>query len=127
MSDIMAAVLPRADYSRAGYPTFFYKLRNKKALKRASIRRASILDLGEVSFKTPYEFEYMIEDGYFTADFSAGGLVIASAEDSFSEMIHDIKAQLCHAWDYYALEDDMNLTEDAVAIKKWLRRKMRAK
>lgn len=128
MSNNMTAVLPQGDYSRNWYPSSSYKLINRNALKYAAKKTVIIKDLGNsMCFIVPLIINYAIEDGYYTADYDADGLIIASAEETKDAMVADLKSQFIHAWDYYALEDDFNLNDSAKKVKQWLLHKIRTK
>lgn len=123
----MTAIMPHGNYTNIAYPSAIYRMRNKNALKHVVKRTIKIEKLGEhLYFKKPIDLQYSIDEGYYTSDFCAGGLIIASAEKSLDDMVDDIRSQFCHAWRYYAEECDNNLTEDAKKIKKWFLEKVRS-
>ena len=86
--------------------------------------KPNIISIGylnpELKLRREISVQYKEDGEYFLADFSAGGLVIASAKTSIREMINDIKYQLADAWEYYVKEDDDNLTLGAKRVKEWL-------
>ncbi len=65
----------------------------------------------------PYKID---EYGYYSMTYRIGGLVIAVSQITQVEMIEDFKYQLVDAWEYYADENDSNLSTGAKFVKNWL-------
>lgn len=123
----MMAIMPRGNYKHAAYPVYKYKLRNRNALINPQNRYIMLDGIGNgIRFINPLRISYTIEDGYFIAEYDIEGFVIASAGDTISEVVKDLKDQLHHAWDYYALEQDSNLTDGAKAVKDWMLKHLEA-
>ena len=120
MTSGTASMPLKANYMNRSYSSTGRKHKVRSAVCYASDRVEKIysIDLSLV-FCTPIVFGYRIEDGFYCADYNAGGLTIASAEPSLDEMIADMKSQFKHAWDYYALESDDRLSEKAKKVKSW--------
>lgn len=74
----------------------------------------------KLAFKNGITIPYFIEDGCFCAFYNIGEHVIASAETTYDAMVEDLKSQIIDAWEYYAKEDDSNLSDGAKDVKYWL-------
>ena len=79
----------------------------------------------ELVFNSPIFISFRKEGNLLCAEYDAGGLLIASAEENRSELEKDIKQQFNHAWNYYATDDDNNLNDGAKKVKVWLKRNLR--
>lgn len=68
----------------------------------------------------PLSIPWKLEEGYYVADYKIESFVIASCEETREALGKDLRSQLVYAWNYYALETDNKLTDEAKKVKQWL-------
>lgn len=78
-------------------------------------------ELGQsLVMKEVLQVPYVKESGYYLITKSIEGYTIALAEKSIKDLLESFKEELQEAWQYYALEEDENLTNNAKRVKQWL-------
>ena len=73
----------------------------------------------------PITLPYRKEEGYYTIEYRICNLFIEAVGETYSEMVKDFKDQLADAWDYYIYEENQNLTQGALHVKRWLQENIR--
>lgn len=110
----------------------FNRLGHGKKVGFAHINKASekaytiyISDIGAgLKMRTMLPVQYQVINGKYCISFKKGYLLIIVEEESSNAMADEFRDELRSAWEYYALEDDNNLTENARTIKYWLLKNM---
>ena len=73
-----------------------------------------------LQFKVALPIKCKVVQGYYELNYNIGTLSVVASGQSIEEARRDFLDEIEHAWNYYAKEDDTNLTDKAQVVKKWL-------
>lgn len=59
-------------------------------------------------------------DGVFIAQFENGPIIITATANDFMSLKKVFENEVWDAWEYFAQEDDSEMTAGAIAVKRWL-------
>ena len=74
-----------------------------------------------LQFKTKTPIQYIKRQDYYEFNYAAGSLLIIAYGKTVQEAKKDFLNELSRLWDYYAKDENDNLTPNAQNVKQWLK------